>query len=115
MTTHALAPSEDQARIVFDLLVRISGLSNAAMGKRIGVSGSSIQAKRAGTTPISLGDADRYAIALGVPREILNLTPQLVLRWIADNPWYAAGDSNPEPTVIGSNRAPALALPRKVA
>ncbi len=91
-----------------DVVLSLAGVSNSELGRRLGEVPQWVQQRRRAHTRIKADELPLIADALGIPVEVLTMTRSDAARWFAE--WYAARDSNPEPTDFGLIPLPGLEL-----
>lgn len=82
-----LADIEDrrQPGRAFDLLARMLGLTDGELHRRTGISRTTINNKRTGSSPVRPEDLWPLSDALGVDIEVLLLRPSDAASWLAEN------------------------------
>lgn len=60
-------------------------ISDGQLAGRLGISRSGVQYRRAGGVRLREDQVDEMAEAIGVPALVFELSPDEVLRWLADN------------------------------
>ncbi len=90
-TKRPLTPHELNAKHVLATLMRVLGIKDEELARRVtglgyrGLSRSAIQQRRTGTKALDVRDIFELARALEVPVEVFDLDPVDLLRWLADN------------------------------
>lgn len=77
-----LSPQEENARQVLSLLMRMLGLSDAAVAEPLGKKYQAIQQRRRGETRIRIGDMAELADVLDVPKSLFEMDPMDAGAWL---------------------------------
>lgn len=85
MAAPQLTPREDTRRRALDTLMRALDVKDARIAPIVGISRSAVQAWRSGGVRLREDQIEAAAVALAVPPHVFDLTPDDVLRWLADN------------------------------
>lgn len=80
-----LSPEEERARQVLDAVRRVLNLTDAEVGRRLGVSYQAIQQRRTGATRMRYGDIQRIAAALDVDPAVFAMEPPDAIQWVLDH------------------------------
>ncbi len=75
----------EEMRGTIVVLKRYLQVSEATLAQRMGLSRTAVSARLTGATDIRPWEADGFAVALGVPRDVLDLSARDALRWVLDN------------------------------
>lgn len=85
MTAPQLTMREDTRRRALDTTMRALDVKDAHLAVRLGISRSAAQSWRSGGVRLREDQVEAAAEALGVPVALMDLAPDDVLRWLADN------------------------------
>lgn len=80
-----LSPTEEQARLVLDALMRYRRITGAEMSRRVGLTRQSLHDKLRGKNRVSLNDVSRFAEVLGVEPAVFFSDPDGAVRWVLDH------------------------------
>lgn len=98
-----LQPANQRAQRAFDLIATLRGARDEDIAVHAEMSRSAVQARRKGTTKLTLDDVIVFARALDVPEALFQDSRPTILRWFADQE-EVAGEalrgrgSNSQPT-----------------
>jgi hypothetical protein len=67
-------------------LARFLGVTETTLGLRMGLSRQTISSRMLGISQMQAGEPEGFALALGVPRAVLDLSPDDAVRWWLDQP-----------------------------
>lgn len=75
----------DRRRETIDYVARIVGITHTRLAELMGMSRQTMSGRLTGLTKIEPWEMAGFAVVLGVPVEVLEMTPKKALEWIAAN------------------------------